>query len=151
MSQIVPPWLPIALGELGTVEMPGAANNSRILEYHKATSLQASQDAVPWCSSFTNWVLREAGITGTNSAAARSFASWGKAVRPCLGAIVVMSRGANPAHGHVGFFLDARDGVLFLLGGNQNDRVSIAQYGASRVLGYRWPAVAHPSPDDPPN
>src|SRR5688500_1271289 len=104
MPQIVPPWRPIALAEIGTVEAPGVSNNSRILAYQATTTLKASQDAVPWCSSFTNWAITQAGIKGTGSAAARSWTSWGKAVPAgTLGAVVVMSRGSNPALGHVGF------------------------------------------------
>ena len=151
MPQAVPPWLTVALAEIGTVEMPGAANNSRILDYHRVTTLKAGSDSVPWCSAWACWVMEQAGIRSTRSAAARSWQSWGEPVSPRLGCVVVLSRGSNPAQGHVGFLLDRRDNVLFLLGGNQSDRVCIAQYGTSGVLGYRWPTETLRQTEEPPN
>jgi hypothetical protein len=44
----------IAKAELGTTEVPGTQNNPRILEYHATTTLKATTDEVPWCSSFVN-------------------------------------------------------------------------------------------------
>ena len=75
-----PDWMQYAEGEIGVTETPGASHTQRILEYHKETSLGASDDETPWCASFANWVLKQAGIAGTNSAAARSFMQWGKAI-----------------------------------------------------------------------
>lgn len=140
MPQIVPPWLPIALAELGEKEVPGSGNNPRIVDYHQATSLKATTDITPWCASFVNWCLWQSGVKGTNSAAARSFLDWGRKLgKPQLGAIAVFKRGSNPAQGHVGFALDVRNGYVYLLGGNQSDLVCISLYAESQLLDYRWP------------
>lgn len=135
----VPRWLVTAIGELGVSEVRGG-ENPRILEYHATTSLRATEDEVSWCSSFCNWCLSRAGIRGTGSAAARSWLSWGDELKaPRLGCIVVLSRGTNPAQGHVGFFLDSGVLGVYLVNGNVGDRVAVSLFQHSRVLGYRWP------------
>lgn len=134
-------WLYVALLELGdgVAELPGDRNNPRVVEYHASTGLGASPDAVPWCSSFVNWCMKRVGIPRTKSAAARSWLNWGEPTdRP--GGVAVLTRGPNPAAGHVGFYLGEREGSLYLLGGNQGDRVSIAKFPVARLLGIRWPS-----------
>ena len=141
----VPLWMRLAEAELAAHvrEVPGPGNNPRVVEYHQATSFKATDDAVPWCSAFVNWCFKEVGISGTRSAAARSWLTWGEALdQPEYGCVVVLARGKNPAQGHVAFFTDRRpDGHLLLLGGNQGDAVSIAAYLPEKVLAYRWPML----------
>lgn len=138
------PWLDVAVRELvaGVQELPGDQHNQRILAYHQATALQATADEVPWCASFVGWCLAQAWCLGTRNAMARSYSSWGvqSPIRP--GAIAVFWRG-NPTgqSGHVGFVLGAdtsRD-LLYVLGGNQGNRVSVASFQAKRLIGLRWP------------
>ena len=138
-----PRWMEIANGELGQTEIAGPEDNPRIVAYHQATSLRAQDDETPWCASFVNWALRQAGLPATNSAAARSFEHWGRALdEPPLGCVVVLWRGSRSAPtGHVGFYAgEANDGGVLLLGGNQGNQVSVRSYPRDRVLGYRWPA-----------
>jgi uncharacterized protein (TIGR02594 family) len=138
-----PLWLAIASRELGVREYPGAAANPRIRHYHEATSLKATSDEVPWCSAFANWCMDEAGLSGTGSAAARSWLRWGVGLaEPRPGAIAVLRRGTNPAQGHVAFFLSRRGAFLELLGGNQGNQVRVSSYPGRLLLGYRWPAVS---------
>lgn len=135
-----PAWLAAATRELGVREHLREADNPRIVEYHRATSLRATGDEVPWCSSFVNWCMRQAGIDGTGSAAARSWLAWGQRLtEPRSGCVTVLRRGSNPAQGHVAFFLLSRGSTLDLLGGNQGNQVKIQAYPAMQVLGYRWP------------
>lgn len=136
------PWLDIAEGELGILEIEGPGDHPRIVEYHQTTTLKATDDEVPWCSSFVNWVMEQVGYQGTSSARARSWAKWGKKIKdPKPGAIVILSRGKNPALGHVGFFMGfANSGrSVSILGGNQSNSVSIQNYPVSRVVSFRWP------------
>jgi uncharacterized protein (TIGR02594 family) len=135
-----PPWLDKAFHELGVKELPGPADNPRIVEYHKTTSLKASDDEVAWCSSFVNFCMSQAGTKGSGSAAARSWMQWGKALdEPRRGCVVVLKRGTNPANGHVAFFLQSRGAMLELLGGNQGNQVKIQSFPKSQLLGFRWP------------
>lgn len=130
----------LASKEIGTTETPGPENNPRILEYHSATGGQASLDSIPWCSSFACWVLERCGIPSTKSAWARNFLDWGTPIdKPVKGCIAVFSRDNNK--GHVGFYDHEDDALIYVLGGNQHDRVCVAGYGKERLLGYRMPNI----------
>lgn len=143
------PWLPVAWEELGVAEVPGPAANQRITEYHQTTTLGAVSDEVAWCSAFMCWCMEQCGITHTNSARARSWLQWGTArLVPEPGDIVVLKRGASDAgpevtdaQGHVGLYLGltwlAGEPAILVLGGNQSNRVSIAPYQLTKVLGFR--------------
>jgi uncharacterized protein (TIGR02594 family) len=134
-----PRWMLTAWRELGTKEITGDRDNARIVAYHQATTLKATDDETPWCSAFVNYVLREAHAPTTRSALARSWLPGGQTCGERYGAIAVLSRGSRPLQGHVGFLLDADDTSLWLLGGNQSDAVSVARFDRPRLLGLRWP------------
>lgn len=145
----VPRHLQIARGELGTHEIRGARDNPRVIEYHQATSLKARNDETSWCSSFVNWTMQQAGVRGTNSAAARSWLHWGQAVpkdaahvKP--GDVIVFPRGNNPAQGHVAIVSEVLDnGLVRVIGGNQGvrgeayDGVTYADRRLDSALGVR--------------
>ncbi len=136
------PWMRVARGELGVLEVPGARHAARILEYHATTTLRATTDETPWCSALCNWVFVQTGIPGTGSAAARSWLEWGCTIEhPRQGCVVILSRGLNPASGHVGFYVGREGDRIRLLGGNQGNAVTVASFPASRVLGYRLPVA----------
>jgi uncharacterized protein (TIGR02594 family) len=165
-----PPWYQIALQELAaSVAESGSEAHPRILEYlATCTDLEegeAERDSTPWCSAFVNWCLAKAGIEGTNSGWARSWADWGEAIDPPrLGAVAVWARGRSildepVVTGHVSFFVEDLGDSLLVLGGNQSDSVSLKTYpkcgyltdtvasGTStrelyELLGYRWPAAS---------
>ena len=138
--QILEQLYNIAFAEIGQKEIKGNEHNLRILEYHKATSLGAGSDEVAWCSAFINWCCKQAGLKGTNSAAARSWLKWGKEIsEPIKGCIVVFKRGNNPAQGHVALYISHEGDKIRVLGGNQHDSVCVAHYNLSDVLSYRVP------------
>lgn len=148
-----PEWLKIALLELGVEEIVGAGHNQRILEYHAATTLCASTDEVPWCSSFVCWAMELAGHTSTASAASRSWLNWGQPIQtPRRGAICIFSRLSRDGRvlqgqGHVGFFMSSSIGAdgaerYQILGGNQSNAVTLTSIPASRLLGIRWKKTA---------
>ena len=73
---------------------------------------------------------------------ARSFLSWGLPVDiPEAGDLVIFPRGNSDWKGHVGFYLSSvkRNGKEYyrILGGNQNNAVSIDLYPAKKALGIR--------------
>lgn len=146
----VPPWVDIAEGELWVRERRGrSAHNPRIIEYHATTTLSAERDETPWCSSFINWCMEEAGYEGTRSALARSWLSWGAASSNMLGSVVVIRRrvrGQDDFNGsysgfHVGFFMRSNDRVIRMLSGNARNGVRYTNYPLRRydVMGYRMP------------
>ncbi len=140
--QILEQLYNIAFAEIGQKEIEGNEHNLRILEYHKATSLGAGTDEVAWCSSFINWCVKQTGLKGTNSAAARSWLKWGKEIsEPITGCIVVLKRGNNPKQGHVGLYVKSENGTnkIRVLGGNQSDCVNVQFYNKNDVLSCRVP------------
>ena len=143
-------WMEIAEQEQGIHEILGAHHNDRIVEYHQTTSLKATNDETPWCSSFVNWCVEQSGIKGTGSAAAKSWLTWGKAIeKPVEGCVTVIRqkfRGGDKSTGsssgyHVAFFLKIIDNRIYLLGGNQADQVKVSSFGLGsyEVVGYRMP------------
>ena len=103
-----------------------------------------------WCAAFVNAVLEESGLTSNNShehpLLARSFLDWGTPVakediQP--GDIVVFPRGNVSWQGHVGIYLRTveNDGkkYYYILGGNQNNSVSVVAYRSTYAIGIRRP------------
>jgi len=140
----IPKWLKIAIGELGVSEIHGKRDNPRVLEYlHSATdSSWVEHDETPWCAGFVSWVMRKAGYGSEiprYSLRAKSWLKFGKSARyPVLGAIAVKSRRGG---GHVGFVVgrDVRRHKLYILGGNQSDKVCVKEYPESVWLDFRIP------------
>lgn len=145
------PWLNIAQAEKGVMEdsRPGM-HNKRILEYHKTTSLKATDDETPWCSSYVNWVMTQSKRKGTNNALAKSWLKWGVTVKqPAHGDIIVIRKktaGLSSATGsstgyHVGFYLTATPTYVRILGGNQKNQVKESNFSLKsfEVMGYRRP------------
>jgi uncharacterized protein (TIGR02594 family) len=101
----------------------------------------------PWCAGFVGSVLNASGTKGTGSLAAKSYLNYGQPVdakTASTGDIVVFNdlTGRNdPAHGHVGFVqsIDAKNGMVRVLGGNQSGGVNIKEYPLTSVAGFRRP------------
>ena len=100
-----------------------------------------------WCAAFINSILDNQGIpssatVSSNPLTAKSFLEWGEEVfEPMQGDIIVFPRGNEGWQGHVGFFVSAKiiDGieVYYILGGNQNNSVSIGSYSSHTALSIR--------------
>jgi uncharacterized protein (TIGR02594 family) len=138
----LPPWVNVALAEIGVLEAPGDADNPRIQEWHATTvGPKDVADAVPHCSSFINWVMLRCAIAGTRSKAARSWLTWGyKLDEPRIGAVCVLWRlSITGKKGHVGLYLGRNKNGVFLLGANQGNEVNVTRYPHKRVLGFFWP------------
>ncbi|MCP4490327.1 MAG: TIGR02594 family protein [Gammaproteobacteria bacterium] len=131
---IFTPWMKTASEELGQSEVAGAQANPRILTYFTASKFWGTDDSGgknAWCGSFVAWVMKQNGYTPVKSAfRAKSWKNFGKAIKsPIGGAIAIKSRKGG---GHVGFVVgkSASGKELFILGGNQGDKVSVAKYSA---------------------
>jgi len=131
----------IARRQLGVKEVAGPANNPRVIDYLKTTTIDAKayNDSTAWCSAFVNWVVIQGGLNGTNSAAASSWRRWGEnASGPAFGAIAVIHH--SDGSGHVGFVVGVTtSGRVILLGGNQRDSVRYSVFGTSNIVSYRVP------------
>jgi uncharacterized protein (TIGR02594 family) len=90
---------------------------------------------VPWCAAFVNGILKQLGLSGTNSNMARSFSKYNSPTKnPQKGDIVVFNH-------HVGFFKGfVKKGnrtMVAVLGGNQSNRVKVSYFPVSSVISYR--------------
>lgn len=117
-------------------EVVGPGNNPRIVMYHKSTNpWSGTDDSVPWCSSFVNYCVEQAGLIGTDSQRALSWGDWGQSADddPTEGDIVVFERVG--LGGHVGFLVADLGDDVTVLGGNQSNRVRISTYPKNGTLG----------------
>jgi uncharacterized protein (TIGR02594 family) len=87
-----------------------------------------------WCAVFANMVLARTGYRGTGSAAARSFAQYGRpASGPAPGVIAVWPH-------HVGFVVAAAGpGRIRVVSGNHNHLVEESTYATRGVMAFRYP------------
>lgn len=140
-----PAWLLAARAKLGTREAPGAANNPTIMGWAKRLGTKVlgiayNADSVPWCGVFVAACLAEDNIPAAPIAVrAKAWATWGLNIRPeriAPGAVLVFER---PGGGHVGFYVGHDQTHYHVLGGNQDDRVSIMRIEKSRCIARRWP------------
>lgn len=132
-----PAWLETAAKELGQDE---TNPYSRIPEYFKASKVAPDPKGTPWCKYFVTWVLLQHGIVTPAGGMARSMLTWGSEVTaPKPGDIAVLWRGTHDdgVTGHVGFFVKEDGQYVYLIGGNQGDKVTEAKFDKKKVLGYR--------------
>lgn len=143
----------IAASQIGLSE---TGQKAAIQEYLSNGGVNLDPAVTAWCAAFVGATLKQAGMEGTGSNLARSYLDWGQAVtEPQKGDVAVFSRGdPNGPYGHVGFFDGYNeDGTIRVLGGNQGDAVSYANYGADKLLGFRRAdgQPASPGQPAPPN
>lgn len=126
----------------GVAEVPGPDSNPLILHWLQEDGGGKSwvkDDATPWCGAFMAGVFVEAGLRSVlpkGPLAAKNWLLCGEGLEaPRVGAVVVLPH-------HVGLVSswDARN--VYVLGGNQGDRVCTAPFPISTVVGYRWPIPA---------
>ncbi len=123
-------------------ELPGEKDNPFILAMLTLDNTWPQHDEVPWCSAFVNYVAWLLRLPRSKSLAARSWTHVGAAITLADAVpgfdIVVLSRGTNPAHGHVGFFSGiGTEGGIDLLGGNQGNTVSVRPFSLDRLVAVR--------------
>lgn len=131
----------IALSQIGTKETAGKADNPNVLKYFDELGFDGSQlkDETAWCAAFAGWTAKLAGVCYSKRLNARSWLHIGvKTTVPAQGDVVVLWRESRISwKGHVGFFIREHKGWIYVLGGNQNNQVSIKAYPKSRLLEYR--------------
>lgn len=134
---------------VGIKEVKGNTSNQAILAMLRLDDDWPDDDSVPWCSAFMNyiaWLLR---MPRSKSLRARSWLLVGKPIdlteaRADCDVVILKRAGANQpgpdvieAKGHVGWYAGVDGSKVLLLGGNQDDSVSVKRYPKSRVLGVR--------------
>lgn len=140
-------WVEVAKSLVGTKELPGAANNPKIMGWGNALGARVlgiayTADSVPWCGLFMAWCVTQAGFKPPAIAIrAKEWAKFGTALPlqgiPPEGAIAVFTREGG---GHVGIVVGVHtNGDLDILGGNQGDAVNVRRFARARVTALRWP------------
>lgn len=137
------PWLAVARSLIGQREIPGPQHNGWIAKgWARLGATWFNDDETPWCGFFVAHCIDAAGLAYPGKgefARAASWASWGVASRPVVGAVAVKKR---PGGNHVFFLVgETADRRFFKgLGGNQGNMVSIVDIPKSDVYAIRWPA-----------
>lgn len=140
--------LKIAETYIGLTEVPGAVSDPTVLSMLRRVQTWPKGDEVPWCSAFIHACTRPLGLPATNSLLARSWLNVGDPIdiedaEPGFDLVVFTRADATSdpsdleAPGHVAWFLGLSASEVTVLGGNQGDRVSRANYPRANVLGVR--------------
>jgi uncharacterized protein (TIGR02594 family) len=134
-----PKHFKIALAYLGTKEIYGREHNNVVVNFFKRVVGKAYSDETAWCAAFVGSCLVESGLASTKALNARSYTHWGEIVKkPRRGDVLVFWRESPKSwKGHVGFYYGETEKDYIVLGGNQNNAVSLKKYPKSRLLGIR--------------
>lgn len=139
----VPSYYKSAYADLGVAEGPGKVNNKTVVAYYTdAGHPEIKHDEIPWCMAFVCAHLERNGVPSPKSLAVMDLDTWGDDVTddPHVGDIVRMWRESPKSwKGHTGFFVRITDRHVYVLGGNQGDRVSIAAFPRNRIKSIRRP------------
>ena len=135
-----PAWVRIGRSDIGQREIVGPKHNPWIAKgWAKLGWGGYNDDETPWCGfAVADW-LNRAGLPYPKAfPSAASYATYGDAVKPMLGAIGVKKRkGGNHVFIIVGI---TPDGLYYkALGGNQGNMVSIVDIAVEDVNFVRWP------------
>lgn len=133
-----PRWVTDARQYIGLSEIPGATTAPPIQRWLRTLGAWWDDDETPWCGTFVAAMMKPYAPLPKHWYRARGWLDWGVVMAdPDLGCIVVFERAGG---GHVGFVV-GRDlaNNLLVLGGNQSNKVSIAAFSRTRVIGYRRP------------
>ena len=129
-----------ALGEYGITEIVGGKHNPEILKYFKEIGHEwVKDDETSWCAAFVNWCAKMEGYEYTGKLNARSFLDIGEKVEiPQMGDIVIFWRNQKDSwQGHVALYVKQDRDNIWVLGGNQSNKVGVNAYPKSQLLGYR--------------
>lgn len=139
------PWMEVAVREAKQWAGTSESTITKTDNYHKEISVAGELDTVPWCASFVNFVLKDAGYPYEKSAGSQ-FPTWSKKFvkieKPVYGALMVWRKGKQ---GHIAFAYgkDTASGEIIALGGNQNDRITfmLKNETTKKFQSYYIPAV----------
>lgn len=139
----------IAQRFVGTKAVPGATSNPQVLAMLRLDEPWPQNDEVPWCSAFVNYVTWLLRLPRSKCLSARSWLTVGQVISLNDAApgfdVVIFKRGAGSqpgaevidAPGHVGLFAGVDDQMILVLGGNQDNSVSVSPMAKANLLGVR--------------
>ena len=124
----------------GLKEVFGKEHNPEIVKmFHEIGYTWINDDETAWCSAALNYFCHKLGYERSGKLDARSWLNLTiKVTKPEMGDIVILWRdNPNSWQGHVGLYISDDKDKIYILGGNQDNMISIRSYYKSRVLGYR--------------
>ena len=129
-----PKLLVEAVKHIGVKEIVGKAHNPVILEWAGAVGLKSiyTNDEIPWCGLFIAYCAYSAGLNVVERPLwALNWAKYGTEVtEPMLGDVLTFKRNGG---GHVGIYVGEDNNYYHVLGGNQNNSVSVTRIAKSRL------------------
>lgn len=147
-SEKSPKILVQAVKQLGVKEIVGSKHNPVILGWAEDLGLKNiyTNDEIPWCGLFIAYCAKSAGVEVVERPLwALNWARYGNKVdEPMLGDVLTFKRNGG---GHVGIYVGEDDTHYHVLGGNQNNSVSISRIAKTRLHQARRTAwkVAQPA------
>ena len=147
-SEASPRILVAAVKQLGVKEIVGRTHNPVIMGWAKDLGLDKvyTEDEIPWCGLFIAHCAHTAGTQVVDRPLwALNWAKYGNKVDvPMLGDILTFKRNGG---GHVGIYVGEDATYYHVLGGNQNNSVSVSRIAKSRLHQARRTAwkVAQPT------
>lgn len=128
-----------ALKEYGTLEVPGEADNAKILAWADEVGGWIAEyytdDEIPWCGLFMAVIAKRAGYAFNQKAlSAAAWADWGVAAdkrKPMLGDLLILKR---PGGHHITQYVGEDPLAWHGLGGNQQNMVNITRFSKDREL-----------------
>jgi uncharacterized protein (TIGR02594 family) len=139
------------LALLGVAEVVGRGSNRTIMNWRDELNQTGvaisgySDDDIPWCGLFAAYVTHRAGKKVVAEPLwARNWAKFGTGVTEAsLGDVLVFVRNGG---GHVGFYVAEDASAYHVLGGNQDNKVSITRVAKARCIAVRRP-IYNAKPD----
>lgn len=145
-----PPWFTSLAALKGTHEGTARKPNPVVSDLFQKAGFERFKDqsAIAWCSIGLCGIFEGLGIPSAKTTMARGWLKWGMPLdKPRVGCVIVLARGNDGVSGHVGLYAGEDGTYIKILGCNQSDAITLANFRKSttRVLGYRWPKAIHQS------
>ena len=133
-QETAPKLLVEAVKHLGVKEFVGKEHNPIILGWAKSLGLSTiyTNDEIPWCGLFVAYCCHAQGLSVVERPLwALNWNRYGTQVtEPMLGDVLTFKRDGG---GHVGIYVGEDNTHYHVLGGNQNNSVSVSRIAKSRL------------------
>jgi uncharacterized protein (TIGR02594 family) len=137
-----------AVKHIGVKEIVGKQHNPTILSWAKALGLEKvyTNDEIPWCGLFVAYCAHASGLPVVKHPLwALNWNKYGNVAQvPMLGDVLTFTRNGG---GHVGIYVGEDATHYHVLGGNQNNSVSVSRIAKDRLSQARRTAwkIAQPA------
>lgn len=141
-AQTMPPWLHEMNRRMGLHER---RNNKTLSAWLRFGSFLGDPARLPWCGDAVETAIVKTlpdEPVPSNPFWAQAWKGFGRdAGGPLVGSIGVIRWSARA--GHVGIVVgyDARRGLVHLMGGNQQNAVTISSFPLKKFIAFRWPST----------